>query len=434
MKGLLLTYVVALFGAVISLRKPVIGLFIYVGFSVLRPEAIWGWAGSMQDMSDIVAYPLLIGWAFQGFGSWSFGRGRSIVACIALFLVWSLLSTLQAIDPAVSWHGMTEFAKTLLPFLVGVTLIKTEKEARQLLWIIVLTQAYVAVDMNRTYLTGYNRAFVEGFGGMDNNSFGISLVTTLGAALGLFLSVERRWHKVMFGLATLAIMHTVMLTFSRGSFVGLLAVALMAFVVLPKRPKHLGAVVLAVLLGVYFTGPELAERLGTTFVPREMRDASAESRFTLWADMGTVIAEEPVFGLGPYNWPLVAERFGWPPGKEGHSLWIQTAAENGLPAVIFMLLFYGLTIVKLWPIARRRRKDIDESTAMLATGIILSIVGFCVSANFVSLRGLEPPVYITMIAVVFLKLRTVPAPVPGAVVAPKRPLALRPRTPLVRSS
>ncbi|HEX7780244.1 MAG TPA: hypothetical protein VF424_13450, partial [Vicinamibacterales bacterium] len=79
MKGLLLTYVVALFGAVISLRKPVIGLFIYVGFSVLRPEAIWGWAGSMQDMSDIVAYPLLIGWAFQGFGSWSFGRGRSIV-------------------------------------------------------------------------------------------------------------------------------------------------------------------------------------------------------------------------------------------------------------------------------------------------------------------------------------------------------------------
>jgi O-antigen ligase/polysaccharide polymerase Wzy-like membrane protein len=434
MKGLLLTYLVALFGAVISLRKPVIGLFIYVGFSVLRPEAIWGWAGSMHDMSDIVAYPLLLGWAFQGFGSWSFGRGKSIVACILLFAVWSIFSAGQAIDTAVSWWGLTEFAKTLLPFLVGVTMIKTEKEARQLLWIIVLMQTYVCIDMNRTYLGGYNRAFAEGFGGMDNNSFGISLVTTVGASLGLFLSVERRWQKIMFGLGTLLIMHTVMLTFSRGAFVGLLSVGLMALVVLPKRPKYIGAVVLAAAVGLYFTGPELAERLGTTFVPREMRDASAESRFALWADLGTVIVEQPILGVGPYNWPIIAERFGWPPGKEGHSLWVQTAAENGLPAVTFMLLFYFLTIAKLWPIARRRRKDIDESTAMIATGIILSIVGFCVSANFVSLRGLEPPIYITMSAVILLKLRTAPVPVPGAALAAKRALALRPRIPVVRSS
>jgi O-antigen ligase/polysaccharide polymerase Wzy-like membrane protein len=434
MKGLLLTYAVVLFGAVISLRKPVIGLFIYVAFSVIRPEALWGWAGNMKDMSDIVAYPLLLGWAFQGFGSWAFGRARSIVACILMFTVCSLFSAAQAIDGAVAVHGLIEFAKTLLPFLVGVTMIKTEKEARQVLWIIVLMQTYVCVDMNRTYLTGYNKAFAEGFGGMDNNSFGISLVTTIGASLGLFLSVGRRWQKIMFGLATLLIMHTVMLTFSRGAFVGLLAVGFMALVVLPKRPKHLGAVVLAAAIGIYFTGPELSERLGTTFVPREMRDASAESRFALWSDLATVIVEQPILGVGPYNWPLIAERFGWPPGKEGHSLWVQTAAENGLPAVMFMLLFYFLTIAKLWPIARRRRKDIDEGTAMYATGIILAIVGFCVSANFVSLRGLEPPIYITMSAVILLKLRTVTAPVPGTALAPKRPLVLRPRTPLVRSS
>ena len=434
MKGLLLTYLVALCGAAVSLRKPVIGLFIYVAFSVLRPMAIWGWAGQMHDISDIVAYPLLLGWAFQGFGSWSFGRGKSIVACILLFTVWSMFSTAQAIDSAVSMHGMIEFAKTLLPFLVGVTMLKTEKEARQLLWIIVLMQTYVCIDMNRSYLSGYNRAFAEGFGGMDNNSFGISLVTTAGASLGLFLSVERRWQKIMFGLGTLLIMHTVLLTFSRGAFVGLLSVGFMALVVLPKRPKYIGAVVLAAAIGTYFTGPELAERLGTTFVPREMRDASAESRFALWADLATVIAEQPILGVGPYNWPLIAERFGWPPGKEGHSLWVQTAAENGLPAVMFMLLFYFLTIAKLWPIARRRRKDVDESTAMYATGIILAIVGYCVSANFVSLRGLEPPVYITMSAVILLKLRTVSAPVPGTALAAKRPLALRPRTPLVRSS
>jgi O-antigen ligase len=440
MRGLLLVYSVVLLGAAVSLRKPVVGLIIYVGLSVLRPESLWGWAGDLHGMSQLVGYPLLVGWAFQGFGSWSFGRARPTVICLLLYTVWSAVSSSQATDSAISWASMLEFSKTLLPFLLGVTMIKTEKEARQLFYVMVLMQMYVCFEMNQTYLSGFNRAFTLGFGGMDNNSFGISLVTTVGAALGLFLSAQTPLTRVVWGLGTLLIMHTVLLTFSRGSFVGLLAVGSTALVILPKRPKYIGAVVLTALIGFYFTGPELAERLSTTFAPREMRDESAESRFSLWNDLGKVIAEEPLFGVGPQNWPLIAERFGWPPGKEGHSLWVQTAAENGLPGVSFLLLFYGITIARLWPIARRRRPDIDMSTAMFATGIILSIVGFVVSAQFVSLRGLEPPFYVTMIGAVLLKLRTQPATVPGTAPAAQRPpvaataAALRPRAPLVRSS
>jgi O-antigen ligase len=436
MKGLLLTYAVVFSGALIALRKPAIGLYIYVALCVLRPEALWGWAGDLSGMSDTIAYPLLVGWMFQGFGSWSFGRGRAIVVCLLLYTLWAVLSMAQAIDSWLAWNHIVEFLKTLLPFLVGVTMLKTEKEMRALLWVIVLCQAYVCFDMNRTYLEGYNRVSIEGFGGLDNNSFGISLVTTVGAALGLFLAAQRGWMKVMFGLATLLIMHTVLLTFSRGAFVGLMCAGVMALVILPKRPKYIGAVLLTAAIGAYFTGPELKERFGTTFAAEDERDGSAESRLRLWADMGTVISERPIFGVGSFNWPLIAERFGWPRGKEGHSLWVQTAAENGVPGVSFLLLFYGLTIVKLWPIARRRYPDIDEPTAMIATGIILAIVGFAASAQFVSVKGLEPPYYLAMIGVVLLKLRAVavPASVP-ATIAARRPVGvLGPRAPVGKSS
>jgi O-antigen ligase len=436
MKGLLLTYAVVFTGAVIALRKPAIGLYIYVALSVLRPEALWGWSGDLRGMSDVIAYPLLVGWAFQGFGAWSFGRGRLIVACLLMYTLWAVLSMAQAIDSWLAWAHIVEFLKTLLPFLVGVTMLKTEKEARAVLWVIVLSQAYVCLDMNRMYLDGYNRVSLEGFGGLDNNSFGISLVTTVGAALGLFLAAQRGWTKVMFGLSLLLIMHTVLLTFSRGAFVGLMAAGIMALVILPKRPKYLGAVLLTAAIGAFFTGPELKQRLGTTFAAEDERDGSAESRLKLWADMGTVISEEPLFGVGSFNWPLIAERFGWPRGKEGHSLWLQTAAENGVPGVSFLLLFYGLTILKLWPIARRRSPDIDEPTAMIATGIIVAIVGFASSAQFVSVKGLEPPYYLTMIGVVLLKLKTVtvPATVPATIAARRPAAALGPRAPVAKSS
>jgi O-antigen ligase len=432
-EALILIYGIVGVGVVASLRYPIVGLFIYIGFSVLRPEALWGWAGDLHGMSRITAIPVLVGWAFNGLGSWKFGRATPIVACLLFYTGWSMLSALQAKDPQISWWALFEFTKTLLPFLVGMTMIKSDKQARQLLWVMVGCQLYVALEMNQTYLTGYNRAHDEGFGGMDNNSFAISLLSTLGGAFGLALSSKRWIVKGIAALALLLILHTILLTFSRGAFVGLIAVALTAVVIFPKRPKYLGAVLVLGLLAFRLTGPELAERLATTFEPRELRDASAESRFSLWRDCMTVIGRYPVFGVGPQNWPVVAQEFGWPPGKEAHSVWVQTAAETGLPGVGLLLLFYGLTIKRLWPLARGRIQGADRPTSMLAVGIILSLVGYAVSAQFVSLLGLEPPFYIALIGAVLVKYRTEAAPAAAPAVRPV-PAALRPRAPVPRSS
>ena len=407
MLGLLATYLIVATGAVVAFRKPVYGLFVYVGLAILRPEALWGWAGDLQNLSRIVGIPVLAGWAFQGFGSWQFGRAKAIVVSLLLYYVWLLLSTMQAtVDQAVSWNVVVEFSKTLLPFLVGMTLIKTEKEARQFLWVIVILQGYVCLDLNRMYVEqGYNRAFEEGFGGMDNNSLGISLLTTIGGAFALALSAKTYRAKAIATGAMLLMLHTILLTFSRGAFVGLLAVAVAAIVIMPKRPKYLGAIIVVALIAFRFTGPELSERLATTFAPSEERDGSAEGRLDLWQDTLTLMAEEPILGVGPQNWPLVADRFGWKIGKEAHSVWMQTAAELGVPGVMFLILFYGFAVKRLWPIARAR-DNTDPQEKVFAVGLILSIVGFVVSAQFVSLQGLEVPFYITMISAIVLKSRS----------------------------
>jgi O-antigen ligase len=199
------------------------------------------------------------------------------------------------------------------------------------------------------------------------------------------------------------ILHTVLLTFSRGAFVGLLAVGVMTFLMMPKRPAFVVAMILAGLLTVRLVGPQLAERFSTTFVDSAQRDLSSESRVQLWRDCLDVALHQPIFGVGPRNWPLVASGYGWPDGKEAHSVWMQTLAETGFPGVGLLALYFGLAIVQLWPIARRRMNAENRQAIGAAMGVILSITGFAVAGQFVTLTGLEIPYYTTMVGVVLLK-------------------------------
>src|SRR5262245_10897344 len=133
MIGLLLTYAVAAIGSLGALRSPGFGLAVYIGFSVLRPEALWGWAGNMNYMSRLVGIAVLISWALRGFGSWKLGPGRSTLVALLFFLFWSIISTFQAIDSNVATAFILEFLKTLLPVLVGLTMLESEVEARRIL-------------------------------------------------------------------------------------------------------------------------------------------------------------------------------------------------------------------------------------------------------------------------------------------------------------
>src|SRR5579862_4269743 len=121
MKGLILIYAVAGLGSIAALRKPMIGLFIYVGFAVLRPQGIWGWAGDLTGISLVVGIATLIGWMFAGFGTRKIGRGRSVVIALGVFFVWAAFSAMQATNKDIAYDSLITMSKFVMPFLIGVT-------------------------------------------------------------------------------------------------------------------------------------------------------------------------------------------------------------------------------------------------------------------------------------------------------------------------
>jgi probable O-glycosylation ligase (exosortase A-associated) len=424
MKGLILIYGVAGLGSIAALRSPMIGLFIYVGFAVLRPQGIWGWAGDLTGVSLVVGIATLIGWLFKGFGNLRFGRGRPIVIALCVFFVWAAFSAMQAADKDVAYDSLITMAKFVMPFLIGVTVLETEEQSRWMLWVIVLAQGYVGFEMNLAYLKGYNLAG-DGFAGMDNNCFGVALVSTVGPALALVMGAKKWWERLLGTAAAALMLHTILLTFSRGALVGLLIVGATAFVIMPKRPKYIAALGLALIVAVRFTGPQLAERYSSTFASADERDSSSESRIDLWRDCFDIALGRPLFGVGPANFPVIAKDRGWTEGKQAHSVWMQTLAENGFPGVAALFIFFALAVVKLWPLARMKQTPENRYTVAVATGIITSIAGFMVAGQFVSLAGLEIPYYTTMVGVVLLKSAKPSSPVPVPQSTPVRTSAPR---------
>jgi putative inorganic carbon (hco3(-)) transporter len=403
MKGLLFTYALTYGGSVVALFNPFVGLLIYIAFAILKPESLWSWSVEPGNYSRIIAVALLAGWAMHGFGDWNFGRSRAVVVSLLGFMLWMVASAVLAQDQAAAWNDVEAKFKIVLPCLVGFTVIKSTAQLKQLAWVIMLSQGFIAYEANLAYLDGNNWIREVGFSGMDNNCVSISMVC--GAGLAFFLGLAetlwwRRW--LAFVLAGL-MAHTIMLAESRGGMLGLIVTGAISFILIRKRPVYYAYLLLALVVGLRLAGPSVWQRFDSSFAEKEDRDASAQSRIDLWKGCLTMMSTEPLLGVGPHNFPLYAQQFGYTRGKEAHSLWLQLGAEIGVPGLGFLLAFYLIAMWRLRLLAKQFdtiAPDIADNCRM----VIAALVGFMVSAQFVTLTGLEISYYVCLIGAGYLKL------------------------------
>jgi putative inorganic carbon (hco3(-)) transporter len=409
MKGLVFTYVLTYGGAVASLFNPYVGLLIYVCFAIIKPESLWYWSVPQGNYSRIICIALLIGWALRGFGRWQFGLAKPVVGFLIAYWTWVVLASLLAAQPEASLAWAEALTKVVLPFIVGITVIDSVAKLKQLAWVIVLSQGYVAYDLNMAYYSGFNRLHEVGFGGMDNNCMGITFVTCAGLALFLGFSAPRWWQKCIAFACVALMVHCVLFAFTRGGMLGLIIMAVIAFVLVPKKGRHYLAFFAIVLLGIRLAGPQVVERFMSTFADEETRDASAESRVQMWKTCAGIMVKHPIFGIGPRHFPLTAHEYGYTPGKEAHTLWLQVGAETGIPGLFFLASFYGICMMRLGRFTRDSTLVADPWLRDTARMVIASIAGFAVAAQFVSLPGLEAPYYVVLLGAGALKLSSLPA-------------------------
>jgi probable O-glycosylation ligase (exosortase A-associated) len=397
-KGLIFTWLLTLLGVSTSFINPYYGFLAYVALAILRPDFLWSSHISGGRFSLIVAGAMLLNWGIRCCGNWNLGPARRVVLLFVGSWMWAVFLAVQADSPSHAWYYVEQQAKILLPFLVGITTVKTVSDLRKLAWTIVICEGYVAMEMNMWYFSGFNYLWEIGFGGVDNNSAAIGLVTALGVAFFLFLNEDKLWKKAIIAGCAAFMGHAILFSFSRGAMLATVVFAGISFFIIKKSVTHYAIFGVGLVMAIVLAGPQVRDRFFDTFAQNNgVREASAQSRLDLWKDCFTLLMDNPVMGCGPDHWPLHAHEFGWPAGKEAHSLWVQTTVELGVPGIMMFMGFYLVTIWRCWLFLQRVRLSDDLWFTDAARMTIASLVGFMVAAQFVSLEALEIPYYVAML-------------------------------------
>jgi O-antigen ligase len=277
---------------------------------------------------------------------------------------------------------LSRYASFLLAFVVLVDVFRGVLPARRAAAVYVLSCAAAsAVSLVGFFSGTHYRA--EGPLG-DANDFAFFLAGAFMLALGLARG-RRRW---LFAAALL--LGTTFATLSRGAVVGILVAALWALAkghIRPRTAMASGALATVAVVGVALFVPALiTDKLQAK---GKVAQANVDQRRIRWVAATEMTVDNPLLGLGPNGFNLSYDRYvdfrdpdPLHPLDVAHNLYLELAAELGLPALLaFLWLLYsgyaGAELIRqVLP-----RADADRS---LAVGVQAGLVTLAVAAIFLT--------------------------------------------------
>jgi O-antigen ligase len=236
-----------------------------------------------------------------GVALWSRGRLASAralslePAALALVLSWTL-STVFAVEPLASLVNMKKLS--LLLIIYGFAWLTEDRTTlERLVRIFVAVGATVAAYGIATYFLEYR--LEEGYRVRATLS---STVTTAGIMLfllttsvSLALSKVRRRDRLLFTAAGLLSFGCLLLTFTRGAWLGALVALPVIALKSPSRSRRLIWASFAVLAVVYALSNQVEQRVASV---TQLGDTSISGRVSMWLAATGIAQDRPAFGAG----------------------------------------------------------------------------------------------------------------------------------------
>jgi putative inorganic carbon (HCO3(-)) transporter len=306
---------------------------------------------------------------------------------LLLLCLAGLLSIPLAINRPVAlstFNGM--FIKAALIFIGIINVVRTEKRLKGLL-LVALSIGGVAgasaLNNHRLGLIVLDRYRTTGnLGGVlqDPNDMALFLVTLIPLAIALMCTTRNVFYKCLYGVCVLVMVGGTVVTYSRGGFLGLVAMGAVLLWKLVRRDAPLGIVVaMTAILALALLAPaHYAERLGSISDSRD--DASVTQRREILQQSLEAMWQHPIFGVGMGCFAEISVA-----GKVTHNAYTQVAAEMGLPALAAYLAFI---LVPLGRLRRIERETLDapehRNLYYLAVGLQAALIGYLVSSFFLA--------------------------------------------------
>ena len=330
--------------------------------------------------------------ALFSYAKFAYSQGRlslvkgSELKILAWLLLLCLISVSFSVWPGGSLQFFMDYAwKDGVVFFLVANLLTSGERARKFCWAFVLFAAVNSFMGLQNWRTGNmlgsaTNRIEGGFAGLASNpnDLGLLLDISLPLVWYAYRTAKTTATRYMALLTIIAAAGTVVITFSRGAFLGLLVVVGLFAWKLGKGKRVQIFVLIAVLIPVMLVvlPAGYSDRMLSIFYSDMDETGSRDERIKLMEAGVTSMIEHPLgVGLGMNILASVDSGTGW---HVIHNAYLQVGVELGILGFILYLLLIGKSYQGLTAI----EQSTDRSEADLAFAIRLSLIAFAVGGFF----------------------------------------------------
>lgn len=308
---------------------------------------------------------------------------------LVALLGWVVLAIPAALDRSMAIRQAAVLTFALIFLLVVVAVCTRHDDIRRVL------PAVLGLAVLGTITSAFGAKAEGAYGGSvvngrapgffdEPNSFGTLCMIAALVALALALGGARGYWRALAGAATVIVFTGLVLSFSRGAWIGFSLGLIVLAATLPQVRRALGvgavvAVSLAVGLGAVIPQPPQIEVAADRLRSIVGEKSPYDDRPRIWAEARREIVARPLFGYGPGNFPEGSRRSTYEGGTvsayHAHNFLLTWGAEAGLPAVAILVALS----VHVGCVSRRARRSAARHgrrrDAALLAGLSAALLG-----------------------------------------------------------
>jgi O-antigen ligase len=301
------------------------------------------------------------------------------------------------------------FLKVVIIFILMINLITTRERLTAMMKLVVVAGTVLGLFAISNYVAGkftvldkhvgVRIAGVVGGIFENPNDLATSLDLLIPMAIALALTKRGMARAAYFICATL-LATAVVLTFSRGGFLGLVAMCSVLLWKLSRRHRALSALALLLTVGVFLSAMPLgySSRITSIFDSEADQTGSTQARIDLLERAADVAVGHLVIGVGMGNFHIYSIK-----EQRAHNSYLEISAELGVAGLIAYLIMIFACLRSLRRVernnllnrqqdARRRKPEKDKpnasSTYYLSAALQASLIAYIVCSFFGSIQYL----------------------------------------------
>ncbi|MDQ7837663.1 MAG: O-antigen ligase family protein [Thermodesulfobacteriota bacterium] len=292
--------------------------------------------------------------------------------------------------PTSVWPGHSldfligSYLKTLVFFFLMTRVLRQVKDLRKMVWAFMVSIFLIGLMSINAEITHYHAVT----GMYDPNDIALVMVCSLPFVIYFFKNTHGL-GKIFLAICFVLIVMTIIMSASRGGFVGLVATGGYFFLKSRKNMKAqlLVVAILVLIMFIHFAPDTYWDRISTIWNPQTECDETGGGRTEIWKKGLKIFLTHPILGVGIDNFTTAYGISLGTPGKWSavHNSFLQIVVELGIVGLIlFVFLTFG-TVLKM----RRLQKIWKDEKGFkdfiwLSHAIEVGMSGYIVSGFFLS--------------------------------------------------